>query len=263
MNGGSGLIEQITTAMGIAVLHSLWQSALIGSVAALVMLRLRGANKRYMVWCVSMLLCAAWLVLTFMGVMWPDAGGGGVVAEMGLGRVLPSVLPASPQPSTMLFETIAWLWAGGFVFFAVRFVQQWGAARRLRTRGIVGVERHWLDLFEEVRAGLGVSRRVGMLVSTRADSPMVVGWLSPVVIVPLSALTMLSPEQVRLVLVHELAHIRRYDHVVNILQVLIETVLFITRWSGGCPIRRGWSGSTAATTRRCDGAGTRLRSPGP
>ena len=226
MNGGSGLIEQITTAMGIAVLHSLWQSALIGSVAALVMLRLRGANKRYMVWCVSMLLCAAWLVLTFMGVMWPDAGGGGVVAEMGLGRVLPSVLPASPQPSTMLFETIAWLWAGGFVFFAVRFVQQWGAARRLRTRGIVGVERHWLDLFEEVRAGLGVSRRVGMLVSTRADSPMVVGWLSPVVIVPLSALTMLSPEQVRLVLVHELAHIRRYDHVVNILQVLIETVLF-------------------------------------
>ena len=52
MNGGSGLIEQITTAMGIAVLHSLWQSALIGSVAALVMLRLRGANKRYMVWCV-------------------------------------------------------------------------------------------------------------------------------------------------------------------------------------------------------------------
>ncbi|MFG0300544.1 MAG: M56 family metallopeptidase [Phycisphaerales bacterium JB047] len=226
MSVGSGLIEQMATALGIAVLHSLWQCTLIGSVAALLMLRLRGASNRYMVWCVSMLLCAAWMVLTFLGVMWPDAGGGGGVAELGLGRVLPGVLPASPEPSTMLFEIVAWLWAGGFVFFTMRFAQQWLAARRMRTRGVVEAAQCWFDLFDEVRTGLGVSRRVGMLVSTRAESPMVVGWLSPVVIVPLSALTMLSPEQVRLVLVHELAHIRRFDHVVNMLQVLIETVLF-------------------------------------
>ncbi len=225
MNGMPGMIEQLTTAMGIAVLHSLWQCALIGTLAALAMLMLRGANKRYVVWCVSLLLCAAWMVLTFIGAMWPQASGAGEARAMGL--VLPAPMPGvMPEARTMLFEVIAWLWAGGFVFFTLRFAQQWLAARRMRTRGVVEAAQRWLDLFDEVRTGLGVSRRVGLLVSTRAHSPMVVGWLSPVVIVPLSALTTLSPEQVRLVLVHELTHIRRFDHVVNILQVLIETVLF-------------------------------------
>lgn len=227
MNVVQGLLEQLTTALGITVLHSLWQCALVGTLAALLMLVLRGANKRYIVWCVSMLLCAAWMLLTFIDAMWPSAVVVGGAGELGIGRSLSfSIIPASPEAGTVLLEIVAWLWAGGFVFSTVRFAQQWGSARRLRTQGIVAFERHWLDLFDEIRTGLGVSRRVGLLVSTRVQTPMVVGWLSPVVILPMSALSMLSPEQVRLVLVHELAHIRRFDHIVNILQVLIETVLF-------------------------------------
>lgn len=227
MSGVQGTVEQLTIALGTAVLHSLWQCALIGTVAAVLMLVVRRANTRYIVWCVSLLLCAVWMGLTFVDVMWPGGSGGGAADELGFGRVLPMMMPSvAPASSTIMLEVIAWLWVGGFVYCTIRYAQQWGAARRLRTRDLVEVEHRWSDLFEEVRAGLGVSRRVGMLVSTRAPSPMVVGWLSPVVIVPLSALTMLSPEQVRLVLVHELAHIRRYDHVVNMLQVLIETALF-------------------------------------
>ncbi len=226
MNGVQGLVEQLTSALGIAVMHSLWQCTVIGTLAALIMLAVRRANTRYIVWCVSMLLCAVWVVLTFVGAMWPGASANGW-AEVGIDRVLPfAMTPASPEASTMLFEIIAWLWAGGFVFLTLRFMHQWGAARRLRSQGIVAVGQPWLDLFHEIRTGLGVSRRVGLLVSTRVQSPMVVGWLSPVVIVPMSAMMMLSPEQLRLVLVHELAHIRRFDHVVNMLQVLIETVLF-------------------------------------
>lgn len=227
MNGDHGVLEQVMTAMGIAVLHSLWQCALVGMLSALLMLVLRRANTRYIVWCVSMLVCMAWVVATFVGVMWPGASDGDVTGGLGIGSVFPVFIPVTvPAPNTITMEIIAWLWAGGFVYCIIRFAQQWGAARRMRTRGVVEAERCWLDLFAELRTELGVSHRVGMLVSTRARSPMVVGVLSPVVIVPMSALTMLSPEQMRLVLVHELAHIRRYDHVINMLQVLIETVLF-------------------------------------
>ena len=227
MNEIQNTLEHASAALGVAVLHSLWQCALIGALATLVLMLVRRASVRYMVWCGALFVCAAWMLVTFASVMWPSGSGSVAIGDVGgFGAAPFEMMMSEAGTGSVFFEIIAWLWAGGFVFFTLRFTHQWANARRLRTQGIIDIERHWLSMFEEVRAGLGVSRRVRMLVSLNAKTPMVVGWLSPVVIVPTSALTMLSPEQVRLVLVHELAHIRRFDHLVNALQVLIETVLF-------------------------------------
>ncbi len=73
---------------------------------------------------------------------------------------------------------------------------------------------------------MGVTRPVGVLISALADGPSVVGFLRPVILLPAATILGLPSEQLEAVLAHELAHIRRYDYVVNMVQVLAEALLF-------------------------------------
>ena len=62
---------------------------------------------------------------------------------------------------------------------------------------------------------------------------MAIGWLKPVVLIPFSMVSGLTPQQLDMLLLHELAHIRRHDYLVNFLQTLVETLLFFhptVRW---------------------------------
>ncbi|MHA7812091.1 MAG: M56 family metallopeptidase [Phycisphaerales bacterium] len=240
MSGWDAVFEQVAHALGHAVVQSLWQCAFVGALAAAIAMCTRRASVRYCVWCLGMLVSAGWFVLTFAGGLRVErvvevvglAGGG--VGGMGAVKrvagadtaVLPSASVAEEAASAGFLEIVALLWVAGFAVVSVRYVMQWRAAQRLRTRGLVSARAEWQTLYEDVRRLVGVSRRVCLRVSERARCPMVVGVLTPVVVVPASVLTMLSAEQVRMVLAHELAHVRRYDHVVNMAQVLIETVLF-------------------------------------
>ncbi|MDF1810113.1 MAG: M56 family metallopeptidase [Phycisphaerales bacterium] len=226
MNGLMDLVESASRALGYAVLQSLWQFALVGVVATVALMMIRRASVRYLVWCGSMLVCFGMFVMTFMSVMRPRRVVDGLIHELPMVAGFSIPMNASTVKETILFEVVAWLWVGGFVFFGLRFVNQWVAAHRIRTVGIVNIEDRWDSIFGAIRDQLGVSKRVRMFASSTVHSPMVVGWVSPMVVVPLSMLTTLREEHVRVVLVHELEHIRRYDHLVNGLQVLIETVLF-------------------------------------
>ena len=232
VNGPMDLIDVVSTALGMTVLHSLWQFALVGVVATLILMVVKSAPARYCVWCGSLLVCMGLFVMTFVSAVRPGSSGAEhVLGELGMlsgmlsGMAMPMGAP-DPAAQTIVFEVVAWLWAGGFVFFALRFVTQWMAAQRLRTVGVVEVDERWNTVFCELRDQLGVSARVGMVGSSIVHSPMVVGWLRPLVIVPMGMLTGLRSEYVQAVLVHELEHIRRHDHLVNAVQVLIETVLF-------------------------------------
>lgn len=73
---------------------------------------------------------------------------------------------------------------------------------------------------------LGLRRAVHIVDSLLMDTPTVVGWLRPVILLPIAALANLTPAQVEAILAHELAHIRRHDYLVNLLQTLAETLLF-------------------------------------
>jgi hypothetical protein len=71
-----------------------------------------------------------------------------------------------------------------------------------------------------------VSRRVRLLPTDRVDSPSVIGWLRPVILAPVGVLSGLAPQQVEALLAHELAHVRRHDYLVNVLQGIAESLLF-------------------------------------
>ena len=73
---------------------------------------------------------------------------------------------------------------------------------------------------------LHIARPVRLLRSTLVDVPTVIGWLKPVILLPATALSGLNPHQLEAILAHELAHIRRHDYLVNLLQTVVETLLF-------------------------------------
>ena len=84
----------------------------------------------------------------------------------------------------------------------------------------------WQQTLNQLRTRLNLSRPVRLLTSTLVQVPTVAGWLRPVVLIPVGALAGLPPEHIEALLAHELAHIRRHDYLVNILQSLAEALLF-------------------------------------
>src|SRR5262249_44302433 len=84
----------------------------------------------------------------------------------------------------------------------------------------------WQTLARRLSRALGVRHAVRLLESTAVQIPAVVGWLRPVILLPASTVTGLTPEQLEMILAHELAHIRRHDFLVNLLQAVVVTLLF-------------------------------------
>ena len=214
----------VFTALGWAVLHLLWQGAFIGLLAAVSLagLRERSAAARYAVACAALACCLMAFIVTFALMAPPSGAAPGILP--GLDQV-DDMLAGGAGPNRLI-ETLAWLWVAGVLLGAVRFIRQWVAVHRLKTISTSEPGAHWQRVFDALRDELSVSRGVRLLRSGIAETPMVVGWLAPVVLVPVSAFTSLSPEQLRSILAHELAHIRRCDHLVNAAQVVVETILF-------------------------------------
>ncbi|MFT5412834.1 MAG: hypothetical protein ACI9NC_005586 [Verrucomicrobiales bacterium] len=108
----------------------------------------------------------------------------------------------------------------------MRLVVRWWAARRLCSRGVSPVSDEIEAMARRLAARLRVSRTVSVLRSTTVFVPSVVGWFKPVILLPAATLAGLSTYDVEAILAHELAHIRRHDYLVNLLQHLAEALLF-------------------------------------
>ncbi|MEM6257547.1 MAG: M56 family metallopeptidase [Planctomycetota bacterium] len=136
------------------------------------------------------------------------------------------------------------LYLVGLVVMALRLAGGWCLTLRLRTSGLSPLPSAVARLAERSRRASGVRRAVRFAVSSRAAVPCVVGVLRPVVLLPASAVMGLTPIQLSAVLAHELAHVRRHDVLINLLQVLIETLLFFhpAVW---------WVGRTLRHEREC------------
>ena len=146
--------------------------------------------------------------------------------------VLPMKTPQGfwlQRGADLLRPWLAWLvtvWAVGVAFFMLRPTWGWLTLRRLKRTGTTSVSTEIDALLTGVATRLGLRQSVSVLKSSLAQVPMVVGYIRPVVLLPASLLTSLPVLQLEAILAHELAHIRRNDFVVNLVQTLIETLFF-------------------------------------
>ncbi|HEY8927786.1 MAG TPA: M56 family metallopeptidase [Mucilaginibacter sp.] len=96
----------------------------------------------------------------------------------------------------------------------------------LRRKNVTQAAIFWQQRVQQLARALGVKRMIGIAESGLANVPMVVGHLKPLILIPVGLLTALSTEEIETILIHELAHIRRSDYLVNLLQSFVEIVFF-------------------------------------
>ncbi len=135
----------------------------------------------------------------------------------------------SQELAKLLRPWLTWIvaaWSAGVVVCSVRPLWGWHTLWRLKRVGVSPVPDEVLKAAEEVASRLGLRCVVRVLQSTLAQVPVVVGYFKPVILLPASLLTEIPAGQLEAILAHELAHVRRHDFVVNLLQILVETLFF-------------------------------------
>ncbi len=139
-------------------------------------------------------------------------------------EVLLAALPTS-GPRAGITGWVVCIWIGGVLLLSLRAAGGWLRAQRLKRR-VLPASDELLDMMARLQRRLSLSAPVRLYASAIVQVPTVIGWLRPYVLLPVTAVTGLSESQLRAILAHELAHIRRHDYLVNLLQTAIETVLF-------------------------------------
>jgi beta-lactamase regulating signal transducer with metallopeptidase domain len=233
-------------AVARALVHFLWQGALVGVVTAgvLALLDKGRASTRYAVAAGALFLMAALPIATASRLNGRAAGpekpvtlaAAAVTAERAV-SVAPDPLARAPlaaragsaaqarTPGIPLLPWIFGLWLAGVAALSLYHLGGWSRVRHLPRQGRPAGEE-LQALARDLCRRLGIGRAVALLESSVIPVPMMMGWLRPVVLVPASALTGLSPRQLEAILAHELAHVRRHDYLINLLQTAVETLLF-------------------------------------
>ncbi len=216
----------IGQALSVALIHFVWQGLAVAAVLWIVLIALRNAsaNSRYVASCVALAALAAAPAITAWTVYSRPvaivAGFGGVVSRV--------AIAASGGISKGSGASELWvlrIWAVGVLVFSLRLVWSSRHVYKLRRTG-TPAEAGLVTVVAGLVDRMGVSRAVRALISPMADTPSVVGWLRPVILIPPACLMGLTAEQLETVIAHEIAHILRHDYLVNVLQSVVEALLF-------------------------------------
>lgn len=205
--------------LGWAIVQSTWQITILWLVykliAQLFLRRHHGARIMLAMFSLLAGLCA-FIVTAVVHYNEPEATGfSGHLFTGTLAQWMDSILPYLSSIYLLL------LVAG-----SVKFVRAFGYVRTLQQEKHAKMPLEWRLFTRESAAILGIKKHIHIWLSELADSPVTVGFFKPMILIPVSMVNQLSAEQMEAVILHELAHIKRNDYLLNILLAVMEGVLF-------------------------------------
>lgn len=224
-------IDSIVPTIGYTLMHSLWQGLLIYCVLFLVLTIFRVSNSktRYVFLVAALGVYFIGTVVTFFWIFDPV-----IAQQTGIKNI--QILFDNDFATTYNFSFTTWLaqnmniiltaWCIGVLVMVVRLLGGWYLLTRIKKNALNCSNELWLNKLDSLKSRLKMTANVILKVSNRVDVPMVFGTIKPIIIIPTSLLTGLSDDQLEIILAHELAHVKRYDFIVNVLQHLVEVVFF-------------------------------------
>lgn len=230
----SGLIESI----GLTIVDTVWQGLLIGFVLYLL-LSFTSRNLsgiRYRLSMLALLVMFAWAAYSFVGHYRQSVGpiafvDMSVIYDAGLdttdrlgGKKGPLFLLESFLHRNASF--IAGLWLCGIFLLCLRLSGGVLYVRQLRGKSAEIFDPFWLEQMRELSKRVGIHKMPRLLESAQVSTPMTLGYLRPVIILPVGMLTGIPTAQLESILVHELVHIKKADYLINIFQSFIEIIFF-------------------------------------
>lgn len=223
-------------ALAWALLHFLWQGTALAALAAAGMALCRRSSARYLVGLFALTFMLLAPLATFVIYTQPHSGVADAAKSSPLAAVAWPIARGNAAASGTYSASVAasrdllpWLveaWLVGVAFLSLRSAGGFFLLERERRRQSSVVSARVLQECYSLQHRLGLRRAIRYCECKWLQAPAVIGWFRPVVFLPVIALTGLSEEQLRSIIAHELAHIKRLDPFVNVFQVGVETLLF-------------------------------------
>jgi beta-lactamase regulating signal transducer with metallopeptidase domain len=237
--------QGVMHSLGWTLLHFLWQGAAVAALVAILMTLCRRASSRYLLAVAGLFVMLAAPVATFfflpssiaasvltvpaattnssqVAAVHTAANRILVLSNLSLSKSKFSSLPSSLDALPWLVE--AWLF--GVALLSLRSAGGFLLLEHERRKQSTTPTMRVLAICRTLQQQLGLDRAIHYCVCEWLQAPAVIGWFRPIVLLPVTALTGLSEEQLRSVVAHELAHILRFDPFVNLFQIVVETLLF-------------------------------------
>jgi bla regulator protein BlaR1 len=213
--------------LGWTLLHFVWQGAVIACVAAVGMAALRNSRPqaRYALACTALCACVAWPALDLYARLSGTGAMDGDVGIRAFGTVMGVAHGAAPLDWLQgHLGAIVLAWATCACLLTLRMIAGlWWIDRATRShRG----DSAWQARVTALAERLGIARTVRLCIVDSLAGPVTAGWWRPVVLLPSSLLTGMPPELLEALIAHELGHIKRADYLVNLLQNVVEALLF-------------------------------------
>ncbi|MDE3142707.1 MAG: M56 family metallopeptidase [Bacteroidota bacterium] len=225
-------------ALGYAIANSLWQMALVWILFSFVHIILKpvAANK-YRLGIAAQLTGFIWFIITLqfyfnkcsdafannsslyhasdIAIIFPET-------THSFSSVILNVLIKAEQ--LLPFLSFAYLLLLGVLL--IRWTNQYYRTQFIRSKGLQEIDEQWKQFVERIAEQLHIYNKIEIYVSELINSPLTIGFVKPIILVPLASINHLTVPQLEAVLLHEMAHIKRYDYLLNIIISVVETTLF-------------------------------------
>ncbi|MFD2920948.1 M56 family metallopeptidase [Terrimonas rubra] len=214
--------------LGWAVLDSFWQMAIIWLVYQLITnlyKNMQAAHKSALA-ATSLITGFVWFVCSLAG---------NLVYSHDNSFLYQVIFPGNSNFSTWINTLLPYASIG---YLLLLFVPLWQFYRNykyvtvIRTTGLEKPAYDWRLFTSKIAAHIGITKKVTLRLSSIIQSPLTVGFLKPIILLPVAAVNQLTTQQIESIILHELAHIRRFDYLVNLLCRFIQTILYCNPFTG-------------------------------
>jgi beta-lactamase regulating signal transducer with metallopeptidase domain len=228
------LSENIAEAITHTLLHNLWQGMVLVILVAMILHLTKRSTAvwRYRLLTSTLLLFTLVVALTFILELYTVPG---------LDLNLPGLHASNSKDfSALLWQSLNFslkyvhehaglvsvFWMLAVIIQICRLSLGFYVLQRMKLVRTAPVSKFWEQRLQELGMSLGLQHTINLLESGIAQVPVVIGYFKPLILIPVGLITALNQAQVEAILLHELAHIRRKDGLINLIQILMETLLF-------------------------------------
>lgn len=205
--------------LGWATLNSFWQMALLWCIYLAINSTVKiSSDKKYRLAVGAIITGFLWFVFTFVYYFNSSSVSGIAIFNQTINE------SNSTLNIFLLSASVAYLIL--LVFPTYRLFRNWQFVQKIKKQGLHKADLSYRLFVQKISGQLNIGKKVFVYISELVTSPVTIGYLKPIILLPVAALSNLSTLQVEAILLHELSHIRRYDYLVNFIISIISTFLY-------------------------------------
>jgi len=224
------LLNNLITAAGWSILHSLWQGALIYALLLPSQINVFGlkAKVKYALAYGAHCLMFCCFLFTFFSVFhWPLTQQ---ISPAGFDQLISAAVNTTDftlsQYAEMAFPMLVLLYTLGLFIQSYLVYKGYRKVQMLKNAAHQNVPAEWHILFSNLTSKLNIKKHISFKLSSHVQVPLVIGYVKPVILFPLALALQMDMQQVEAILIHELSHVRRNDYLLNLVKTMIDTILF-------------------------------------